>query len=102
MKTIARKVSALLFLLSATGACAPADEEPVASVGQAVSGSCDPALASGAVPAMHRALLDTIARAEGTKGYGEDGYNVRFSYVFMGGCDQHPASAPICSGGRNG
>lgn len=52
--------------------------------------SCSPARAVGAVPEMHRALLDTIAYTEGTRGRGQDGYNVEFTYVYFDDCTDHP------------
>src|SRR3954453_13177735 len=62
------------------------------------AGSCAPSLAAGAVPAKHRALLDTIAFTEGTRGHGQDGYNVTFAYHYFSSCAHHP-NLHICSGG---
>jgi len=64
------------------------DSEP-APVGE--PGSCDPALATGAVPRMERALLDTIAYTEGTAGSCEnDGYDTGFGYNCFASCASHP------------
>jgi muramidase (phage lysozyme) len=60
-------------------------------------GSCAPSLANGAVGAKHRALLDTIAFTEGTRGRGQDGYNVTFAYHYYSSCTHHP-NMRICSG----
>lgn len=54
-------------------------------------GSCDPALATGAVPKMERALLDTIAYTEGTAASCEnDGYDTGFGYNCFASCASHP------------
>src|SRR4051812_47012728 len=92
-------------LMSALTACAAGDpsdltlgirEEPL------VSGSdCNPDNAAGAVPAPHRAMLDTIASAEGTAGAGKDGYNVAFGFHYFSSCDQHPRVAYPFSGGKS-
>jgi muramidase (phage lysozyme) len=60
--------------------------------------TCDPSLARGAVPRFDRALLDLIATTEGTRGHGEDGYNVTFAYHYFSSCAHHP-NIDICSGG---
>jgi len=69
------------------------------SGGSAVSGSdsCDPARAIGIVSAKRKALLDSIAYAEGTRGYSQDGYNVLFSFKLISDCNHHPNKV-ICSG----
>ncbi|MBL8721303.1 MAG: SH3 domain-containing protein [Myxococcales bacterium] len=61
-------------------------------------GSCSPARAIGIVSAPKKALLDTIAYAEGTRGYSQDGYDVMFSFKTFASCDGHPRKT-ICSGG---
>ena len=54
-------------------------------------GSCDPELATGAVPKMERALLDTIAYTEGTAASCEnDGYDTGFGYNCFASCASHP------------
>ena len=60
-------------------------------------GSCAASLAAGAVPAKHRALLDTIAFTEGTRGRGDDGYDVTFAYHYFSSCAHHP-NLHICVG----
>jgi muramidase (phage lysozyme) len=63
-----------------------------------VSGTaCDPDNALGVASAQERALLDTIAFAEGTRDHGKDGYNVTFAYRYFDSCDEHP-NLKICSG----
>lgn len=59
--------------------------------------TCSPSLARGAVPAEHKALLNTIGYTEGTAGHGEDGYNVTFGYHYFSSCAHHP-NLRICSG----
>lgn len=61
------------------------------------TGSCDPARAIGIVSSKRKALLDTIAFAEGTRGYAQDGYNVTFAYHTFSSCDRHPG-VRYCSG----
>lgn len=52
--------------------------------------TCDPARAQGAVGGYQKALHDSIAWAEGTRGYSEDGYDVMFSFRIMDSCNVHP------------
>lgn len=59
--------------------------------------SCAPARATGVVSSKRKALLDTIAYAEGTRGYSQDGYNVLYSYKTVSDCNRHPDKV-ICSG----
>lgn len=59
--------------------------------------SCAPARAVGVVTSKRKALLDTIAYAEGTKGHGYDGYNILYSYKTVNDCNRHPDRV-ICSG----
>ena len=68
------------------------DEEPMSESSSNLSApSCDPSRAAGAVPAKHRAMLDTIAFTEGTAGScGEDGYNTGFAYHCFASCNAHP------------
>jgi muramidase (phage lysozyme) len=76
-----------------------AASEPTDSTSEELSGSsCAPSLAAGAVPAKHRALLDTIAFTEGTRGHGQDGYNITFAYHTFSSCAHHP-NLRICAGG---
>ncbi len=76
-----------------------ADTEPTDSTTEDLSGgSCAASLANGAVPAKHRALLDTIAFTEGTRNHGQNGYNVTFAYHYFSSCAHHP-NLNICSGG---
>jgi muramidase (phage lysozyme) len=59
--------------------------------------TCDPENAAGVASQVERALLDTIAFAEGTRDHGKDGYNVTFAYRYFDSCDEHP-NLKICSG----
>ncbi|MBI2388829.1 MAG: SH3 domain-containing protein [Deltaproteobacteria bacterium] len=59
--------------------------------------SCSPSRAVGVVSAKRKALLDTIAYAEGTKGHGYDGYNILYAYRTISDCNRHP-NRVICSG----
>lgn len=52
--------------------------------------TCDPARAVGAVNNYQKALHDSIAWAEGTRGYSDDGYDVMFSFKLMNSCNAHP------------
>jgi muramidase (phage lysozyme) len=88
---------AMSFLATA-GCSASPTEETSSSTGESLSApTCDPALAKGAVGRFDRALLDTIATTEGTRGRGEDGYNVTFAYHYFTSCDRHP-NLDICAG----
>lgn len=95
--------------LGTSGCTAPSDDantgaedgesEEVGSVSEELAGgSCAASLAKGAVTAKRRALLDTIAFTEGTRGHGQDGYNVTFAYHYFTSCARHP-NKRICSGG---
>jgi muramidase (phage lysozyme) len=66
--------------------------------GTGSGGSCSPSRAAGIVSAKRKALLDTIAWAEGTRGYSQDGYNVTFAFRTFTDCNVHP-NKTICSGG---
>jgi muramidase (phage lysozyme) len=59
--------------------------------------SCDPANALDVATPIERALLDTIAYTEGTRGHGKDGYNVTFGYRYFDSCAEHP-NIKVCSG----
>jgi len=92
--------------VTTSGCAAPNDatssdgeEETVGSTSDELAGgSCAPSLAAGAVPAKHRALLDTIAFTEGTRGRGQDGYNVTFAYRYFSSCASHP-NMRVCASG---
>lgn len=53
-------------------------------------GTCEPARANGVISRYQQALHDSIAFAEGTENYSQDGYNVMFSFRLMNSCGQHP------------
>jgi muramidase (phage lysozyme) len=63
--------------------------------------TCSPARAVGVVADQHKALLDTIAFAEGTRGRGQDGYNVQFTYVYFNDCTRHPRRIQSSGGLRS-
>ncbi len=87
-------VAALLL-----SACSGGAHESTASNEAATSApTCAASLAVGAVPAYHKALLDTIAFTEGTAGHEEDGYNITYAYRVFNNCDHHP-NIEVCSGG---
>jgi muramidase (phage lysozyme) len=101
---------AAVFAFATAGCAAPSDttddgngnageDESVDSTSEELSlPSCSPRRARGAVPAKHKALLNTIAFTEGTRGHGQDGYNVTFAYHYFSSCAHHP-NWRICSGG---
>lgn len=64
--------------------------EVLPSNGGGSGDTCDPARAVGAVNDYAKALHDSIAWAEGTRGYSEDGYDVMFSFKLMSSCNVHP------------
>lgn len=64
--------------------------EIVPSNGGGSGDTCDPARAEGAVGNYQKALHDSIAWAEGTRNYSEDGYDVMFSFKIMNSCNKHP------------
>lgn len=93
MKPSRRSVHALLALvLPAAGiACSAPPESLGQSTDDLSAPTCDPSLANGAVPAAHRAMLDTIAFTEGTAGScGQDGYNTGYAYNCFTSCNGHP------------
>jgi len=104
-RSLAGRVVAL-YLGSGVAACAgvevttldPDAPEAAVTSAQLVTGaSCDPANAQGIATRLPRALLDTIAHAEGTRGRGKDGYNVTFAYRYIDSCEVHP-NMKVCSG----
>ena len=80
-------------------ACAQSpDTEPgLAGAALGTGESCDPETARGVASRVERALLDTIAFTEGTRGHGKDGYNVTFNYRYFDSCAEHP-NLKICVG----
>jgi muramidase (phage lysozyme) len=75
----------------------PVDVASVTGAALTTGAGCDPENASGVAERYERALLDTIAYAEGTRGRGKDGYNVTFGYRYFDSCDEHP-NMKVCSG----
>jgi muramidase (phage lysozyme) len=88
----------LLVWAALAGGCGGMPPGGDGVVNEESGGTCDPAQAAGAVPAFHRALLDTIATTEGTYRWdGNDGYDVEFTYRTFSDCTRHPAQVN-CSG----
>jgi muramidase (phage lysozyme) len=101
-RTLGVAVIGAMVGLVAAGCTANADDTSEADDTSTVSdelagGSCTASLAGGAVPAKQRALLDTIAFTEGTRGRGKDGYNVTFAYRYFSSCAKHP-NMRVCAG----
>ena len=100
---LALAVVGTMMAVGTAGCSAPTDdanstnaEATDSTTEDLTGGSCAASLASGAVPGKHRALLDTIAFTEGTRGHGQDGYNVTFAYHYFSSCTHHPATqAPV-------
>lgn len=93
-----KRLLAVIALAVSLAGCAIEDsehEEGSEDVGSSsdelAAPTCAPKLAAGAVPAKHRAMLDTVAFTEGTAGScGQDGYNTGFSYKCFKSCAGHP------------
>lgn len=95
-------IVSIALLLSASCIGQPVDgpeyEGELTEESQAATApSCAPARAVGIVPPLHKAMLDTIAYTEGTRGRGQDGYDVIFSYQYFSDCSRHP-NRTVCSG----
>lgn len=94
---------AVAVLCAVLGGCVtsemevPADVARVTPAALTTGATCDPQNASGVAERYERALLDTIAYAEGTRGRGKDGYNVTFGYRYFDTCDEHP-NMKVCAG----
>ena len=73
------------------------DEPGVTSNALTTGATCDPNNARGVASPIERAMLDTIAFTEGTRGHGKDGYNVTFGYRYFDSCEVHP-NIKVCSG----
>lgn len=86
---------ALAPLFVVVGCAADTSDDDAESVGsdtaEVSAPSCAPSLATNAVPAKHRAMLNTIAFTEGTAGScGQDGYNTGFGFNCFTSCSRHP------------
>jgi muramidase (phage lysozyme) len=83
-------VASVLTMVGCTADAGEEDDQETSS--EALSApTCAPSLAAGAVPAKHRAMLNTIAFTEGTAGScGQDGYNTGYSYKCFSSCNKHP------------
>lgn len=84
--------SLLALSLAAIGVACSAPPDDVGQSTEDLSApTCHPSFANDAVPAAHRAMLDTIAFTEGTAGScGQDGYSTGFAYNCFTSCDDHP------------
>lgn len=87
LSSLACRPTRILLALLALSASARAETE---AAPRFPGGRCDPRNAIGVVKPMERALLDTIAYTEGTRGRGKDGYNVTFGYRYYDSCTRHP------------
>ncbi|MBX3228976.1 MAG: glycoside hydrolase family 104 protein [Labilithrix sp.] len=91
MKTSITIVALTALLLAACATESDDDEDVGTTADELTAPTCAPSGAAGAVPAKHRAMLDTIAFTEGTAGScGQDGYNTGFSYKCFSSCAKHP------------
>jgi muramidase (phage lysozyme) len=102
MATERSSIAGLCLIVVLTGCVTselevPADEPGVAGAALTSGAACDQANALGVASRYERALLDTIAYAEGTRGRGKDGYNVTFGYRYFDSCDEHP-NIKVCAG----
>jgi muramidase (phage lysozyme) len=81
-----------VIAIGLVGCAAPSSEEDSGDVSSDLSakGTCSPKRAVGIIPAKQKALLDTIAFTEGTRGRGDDGYNVIVGYQYAQDCTKHP------------
>jgi muramidase (phage lysozyme) len=61
-----------------------------ATSGESTGGTCTSTRATGVISRYQQALHDSLAFAEGTRNYSNDGYDVMFSFRLMSGCGQHP------------
>lgn len=73
---------------SGSGSSAGSPSTPTS--GSSALGTCAPGRADGVLSRYEKALHDAIAFAEGTRGDGEDGYNVMFSSRKFSSCQSHP------------
>ena len=102
-RCVVRHLAAVSIVVAghALAACEAEVAEQLATVEgieQALTGeTCEPGNAAGVVAPVQKAMLDTIAWAEGTRGAGKDGYNVANGFVYFSRCDVHPGRA-LCSG----
>lgn len=97
------RASALLCAVVGLAGCGAnavddADAEREAEALPTASGpTCAASRGAKAVGRFQKALHDTIAYAEGTRGVSKDGYDVLFSFKKTSSCAKHPRQT-ICSG----
>lgn len=91
-------VAAVAVVLSGC-ATSTDDDEARGESSEAISNAtCEASKSEGAVSSFQKALHDTIAFAEGTRGKGaHDGYDVGFAYKNFKSCARHP-NVKTCSG----
>ena len=82
--------SAKYLQVVSTGSASSGSGGSGGSGGTTSTTTCDPSRAAGAVGYYQKALHDSIAWAEGTREYSNDGYDVMFSYHLMSSCSVHP------------
>jgi len=89
----AAKILVVLGAIGAAGCSAETGDDPALdSSSEALSApTCAPSLAKGVVARDPKAMLETIAFAEGTAGScGQDGYNTGFAFNCFRSCAAHP------------
>jgi muramidase (phage lysozyme) len=91
-----KRLLTTLTLSLATLGCPPL-RSAGASDDYVIGSTCDPANAEDIADVFERALLDTIAYTEGTRGHGKDGYNVTYAYHYFDSCEDHP-NLKVCAG----
>jgi muramidase (phage lysozyme) len=88
----------LALCLAACGGETDSEQEELAGTESAVTAAtCAPNRGATAVNEFQKALHDSIAFAEGTKGRGKDGYDIGFAYKKFSSCAVHP-NVKTCSG----
>lgn len=77
------------YVARVSGGTTQADT-PVASTTTPSGASCSSSRGNGIVGRYQKALHDSLAHAEGTRGRGQDGYNVIFGGTTVSSCSAHP------------
>lgn len=75
----------------------PEGERETESLPTASGPTCSAARGAHAVNRFEKALHDTIAYAEGTRGVSKDGYDILFAFKRFSSCGGHPRQT-VCSG----
>jgi len=97
---LALGLSTVLGLLGCSAEVDPNEEEESAWSEEelATKTTCSPERAKGAVGRYQRAMNETIAYAEGTKGRLNDGYSITYAYKTFTSCTKHP-NMKVTAGG---